>query len=266
MHDSTRSVAARDAGSPRRSRVLVRGSGDLASAVAHALHAAGWAVLIHDVAQPAHARRGMAFTDAFHIGFAELEWVLARRASSAEALLRMLAGRDAIPVVSGELAPLLAGVQPEVLIDARMGRQAGTEVQRGLAPLVLGVGAGFRAGVCVDLAVPAVCDTLLAEPGEIVGVGRRRFVFAPRSGIFETHLEIGDGVRAGRRVGRIGNVVLCAPLSGSLRGLTYSGVPVAAGAAIIEVDPRGRHGVVTGVEERSRRTAQRVLQALSERR
>lgn len=47
--------------------VLVRGIGDVGSAVAHRLFQAGY-VMIHDVRQPSATRRGMAFTDAVFDG------------------------------------------------------------------------------------------------------------------------------------------------------------------------------------------------------
>ncbi len=47
--------------------VLVRGCGDVGSAVAHGLFGAGYRVLIHDDPGPAHTRRGMAFTDALAV-------------------------------------------------------------------------------------------------------------------------------------------------------------------------------------------------------
>ena len=49
-------------------RVLIRGSGDVGSAVAHLLLRAGHGVVIHDVALPAAPRRGMAFADAIFDG------------------------------------------------------------------------------------------------------------------------------------------------------------------------------------------------------
>ena len=48
--------------------VLVRGSGDVGSAVAHLLLRSGRGVLIHDVDRPAAPRRGMAFADAVFDG------------------------------------------------------------------------------------------------------------------------------------------------------------------------------------------------------
>jgi xanthine dehydrogenase accessory factor len=59
--------------------VLVRGSGDIGSAVAHHLFREGHAVVIHDDPQPTTSRRGMAFTDAVFDGHAALEGLRAVR-------------------------------------------------------------------------------------------------------------------------------------------------------------------------------------------
>ena len=52
--------------------VLVRGTGDIASAVAHCLFQAGYGVVMHDVSQPSATRRGMALIDAVFDGRAML--------------------------------------------------------------------------------------------------------------------------------------------------------------------------------------------------
>jgi xanthine dehydrogenase accessory factor len=67
-----------------RPAVLVRGSGDVGSAVAHLLLRSGHAVLIHDVDRPAAPRRGMAFADAVFDGSCTLDGVRARRQESRE--------------------------------------------------------------------------------------------------------------------------------------------------------------------------------------
>lgn len=58
--------------------VLVRGVGDVGSAVAHLLFEAGHSVVIHDTAQPTTTRWVMAFADAVFDRKATLEGVTAR--------------------------------------------------------------------------------------------------------------------------------------------------------------------------------------------
>src|SRR6266550_2212374 len=82
--------------------VLVRGIGDVGSAVAHRLFGAGHRVVIHDVPAPAAARRGMAFTDALFDGPVVLEGVTCRRIEQLSELAEASGG-------SGELLPREGG-------------------------------------------------------------------------------------------------------------------------------------------------------------
>jgi len=56
--------------------VIVRGTGDIALAVASVLCRAGHRVVLHDASAPSHTRRGMAVVDALYQGTAELEGLL----------------------------------------------------------------------------------------------------------------------------------------------------------------------------------------------
>ena len=60
--------------------VLVRGVGDIGSAVAHRLFQEGYGVVLHDEPKPTTTRRGMAFADAMFDGHATLDGVRAVRA------------------------------------------------------------------------------------------------------------------------------------------------------------------------------------------
>lgn len=256
-------------------RVLVRGVGDVGSAVAHRLFAAGYAVAIHDGPHPTTSRRANAFTDAVFDGTAALDGVTAARVDDPRAIAALLDAREAIPVHVGDVAALLDAIRPAVLVDARMRKRATPEEQRGLAPLTIGLGPGFVAGENVDLAVETSWTALGAviasgptlplagEPRPLAGHARDRFVYAPVAGTFSTARRLGDQVAAGEAVAAIGDTPLLAPLGGTLRGLTRDGVPVAAGTKVIEVDSRGGP-VASGLGERPGRIADGVVRAVAD--
>jgi xanthine dehydrogenase accessory factor len=254
-------------------RVLIRGCGDVGSAVAHLLLRSGHEVVVHDVALPAAPRRGMAFADAIFDGACVLDGVRARRVDDVAELLSG-AGEE-LALTTAPLADVLAAVEPDVLVDARMRKRAQPESQRGLAPLTIGLGPNFVAGETTDLAIEtqwgddlgAVVEhgptqRLGGEPRAFGGHARDRFVYAPAAGIMRTQAQIAQPVRAGEAVAAIGDEPLLAPLTGILRGLVHDGVPVDAGAKVLEVDPRGDVGKVTGIGPRPRRIAEGVLEAL----
>jgi xanthine dehydrogenase accessory factor len=253
---------------------LVRGVGDIGSAVAHRLFQDGCAVVIHDEPRPATSRRGMAFTDAVFDGRAVLDGVPAVRVDDLETTQRMLDSHDEIPVYVRPLEPLIAALQPGVLVDGRMRKHAAPDVQRGLAPLTIGLGPGFVAGHHADVVIETSWEDLgrvilagaslplSGEPREIDGHGRDRYVYAPVDGVFRTSSQIGDAVGKGQPIAFVDSVVLLAPLGGVLRGLTRDGVPVSARTKVIEVDPRGERAGARGIVERPRRIAEATLAAI----
>ena len=253
-------------------RVIIRGSGDVASAVAHRLMREGHAVVVHDVALPAAPRRGMAFADAIFDGSCTLEGIRARRVDELEALR---AGGGEVLVTTAALSDALAAVGPDVLVDARMRKRAVPEGQRDLARLTIGLGPNFVAGETTDLAIETQwgddlgtvvghgpTQALGGEPRSFEGHARDRFVYAPAAGVMRTSAQIAQRVSAGEVVATIGAAQLRAPLDGILRGLVHDGVPVALRAKVVEVDPRGDLTKVFGIGPRPRRIAEGVLEAI----
>ncbi len=259
-------------------KILVRGSGDVGSAVAHTLYTDGYAVIIHDSAQPTATRRKMSFCDAIFEGVATLEGIQAKYLSDISGIIAHLASRDLIPITSLDLKILLTAIQPEVLVDARMRKHDQPERQIDCAPFTIGLGPNFAAGENVHAAVETgwgeelgkviwqgSTRPLEGEPQAIAGHARDRYVYAPIAGVFQTTFRIGDMVLAGQKVANIGDTLLHAPISGIIRGLTHDGVPVAQKAKIIEVDPRGEPSKVMGIAERPRRIARGALEAIRQR-
>jgi len=254
---------------------MVRGSGDVGSAVAYLLFKAGRAVVIHDSAEPSATRRKMAFCDAVFDGETILEDVRAKLINDIPQIFTALQNRDVVPLTTLDLALILAGLKPAVLVDARMRKHFQPEVQTALAPFTVGLGPNFVAGETVDAAIETGWNEglgnviwngptrpLEGEPQTIAGHARDRYVYAPAAGIFRTLLEIGSLVTAGQQLATIGDVPLHAPISGMLRGLTRDGVPVSVKTKVIEVDPRGAQSRVTGIAERPGKIANGVLQAI----
>jgi xanthine dehydrogenase accessory factor len=254
--------------------ILVRGVGDIGSAIGHRLFGEGYGVIISDGPEPTTTRRGMAFADAVFDGRAMLKGVQSVRTDSLEEVKAALSARRVIPVYVRDMGPLLAVLRPDVLVDARMRKHSRPEVQRGYAGLTVGLGPGLEVGRHADVVVETSWDGLGAvltqgaslplagEPREIEGHARDRYRYAECDGVFRTKFHIGDVVRREQEIAEIGPTVLTAPLDGVLRGLTRDGVPVTAGTKVIEIDPRGMAADVIGITERQRRIAEGVLTAI----
>lgn len=87
--------------------VLIRGVGDIGSAIGHRLFVAGRAVVLHDGPNPTTTRRGMAFADAIFDGRAVLNGVEAIRVDDVTRLLPIVIARNGIPAITTDFDDVL---------------------------------------------------------------------------------------------------------------------------------------------------------------
>ncbi len=255
--------------------VLIRGSGDVGSAVAHRLFEEGYRVALHDRPRPSHCRRGMAFVDALFDGAPTLEGVAGYYAADPQKVTALLMNGEGVPISDAAFDRLHSEIRPDILVDARMCKRNPPEGQLDLAPVTIGLGPGFEAGNHARVAIEtARSDDLGAprwsgstrpvcgEPCMLGNTGRERFVYAPHAGRFRTSRELGEFVTKGVQVGALEDTALYAPLGGVLRGLSHDGAEVEPGSKIIEIDPRENAPQPFGLGERPRTIAEGLFRAL----
>jgi len=258
--------------------VLVIGGGELGSAVAHRLVRSGLRVAIADLERPTCVRRRVSFATVLTEGPMEIEGVAGVRArSAAEARKTAAAGKVAVlgvPRGPTDYGRLASEVGAAVVVDARM-LKGNHGISRGLAPLVVGLGPGFKAPGEVDAVIEtnrghnlgrvirsgeAEADT--GKPGEICGYSAERVIRAPASGVFVSEARLGAIVARGQVVGRVGGEEVAAPIAGLLRGLVADGVEVERGRKIGDVDPRGEAIDVSTISDKGRAVAGGVLETV----
>ena len=181
--------------------VYMRGAGDIATGIALRLHRAGLAVVMADIAEPTCIRRTVAFCEAIRLGEACVEGVCARLAHDA-AQARAIADTSDIAVVVDPAADMLGEMAPDVVVDAILAKKnLGTTID--MAPVVIGVGPGFTAGVDCHAAVETKRGHYLGRalyegspiantgiPGIIGGHGSERVLRAPADGTFDPLAEV----------------------------------------------------------------------------
>ena len=123
----------------------------MASGVAHKLACAHFRICLTETSQPLAVSRGVAFCEAIYDGEKEVEGITARRAESAADVHRLWReGRIAIIVDPKKSVKKI--LKPEVMVDAIMAKKnLGTRMSD--APLVIGLGPGFKAGKDAHLVV-----------------------------------------------------------------------------------------------------------------
>lgn len=254
--------------------VLIRGGGEIASAITHRLHRSHFRVCLTEIANPVAVSRGTSFSEAVFDGVKTIEGVTARLVSTSPEEIYQVWGQRNIPIVVDPKASIKDRIKPDVLVDATMvKRNTGTKITD--APLVIGTGPGFYAGRDVHIVVETNHSNNLGQvifdgeaekntgtPVAIGGLTREGVIWAPQAGTFITDRKIGDSVIVGEVVGRVGNLGLQAPISGMLRGLLRNGVKASKGTKLVEVDPVNDKAVCYVIRDKMRAIAGGVLEAI----
>ena len=253
--------------------VVIRGAGDLASGIALRLWRSHIRVVMTDIPQPTAIRRTVCFSQAILHGEMTVEGVTARRAETAAEALTLLE-TGVIPVLpdpEGACIPLL---RPDAVVDAILAkRNLGTRITD--APVVIGVGPGFTAGVDCH----AVVETMRGHyqgrvihdgaaipntgiPGLIGGFAGERVLRAPVEGVFHQLLEIGAQVKMGDVAATVDGVPMACTLDGVLRGILADGTPVFKGMKAGDIDPRGEAAHCYSASDKALAVGGGVLEAL----
>ncbi len=241
--------------------VLILGTNELASAIAARLKREGYRVVMSHDPFPPVIRRGMAFYDTLFEDQVDIDGMRGQRAGTVLEIAKALADKSAIPVTALQFSDLLPLRAPDILIDARIQKRCVTPILRKIVALSIGLGPNFVAGVNCDIAIethPDHAGELLeagaTQPADGVprflgGIGRERFIYSARSGIWRTPLDIGSRIFKGYVIGRLDGLPVSAPMDGRLRGLARDGLAMPSGVKLVEIDPRGSAARWTGSDE-----------------
>ena len=230
-------------------RVLIKGSGDLASGIALRLHRAGFRILMTDIAVPTTVRRTVAFSPAVYQGHMQVEDVTGVLCDSVKVAEQEIQNGN-IAIMVDETARCTHEFHPDVVVDAILAkRNLGTKITD--APFVVGVGPGFTAGEDCHCVVETKRGHYLGRciwkgsaipntgiPGMIGGYGLERLIKAPAAGVFKGAVEIGAVVKKNDVVGYVDQTPVLEQIDGVVRGLLQDGVEVTTGMKSGDVDPR----------------------------
>ncbi len=253
--------------------VIVRGAGDLGSAVAWCLHTVGFRVLLTETSQPMAVRRTAAFCDAVYDGTARVEGATARRVADVSEV-RAVHLRDEIPLLVDPTLEEALRLAPLAIVDAIMAKaNVGTRID--MAPIVIGLGPGFAAGRDVHAVIETNRGHYLGRiiwegsaqpdtgvPAPVAGHAEDRVLRAPAAGRVHWLVDIASIVRAGQVLGEVAGQPILAPFDGVLRGAIREGTQVPAGIKIGDVDPRLDVQACYVISDKARCIATSTLQAL----
>lgn len=253
--------------------ILIKGAGEVASAVAHRLARANFKICMTEMPEPLAVTRTVTFSEAVYDGEKVVEGIAANRVSSTAGVYESWKQKR-IAVIVDPIAAIRRELKPDVVVDARMLKK---NLDTGIneAPLVIGLGPGFAAGKDVHVVIETNHSENLGKvilkgaaekntgiPVNIGGYTFERALHAPEDGIFSSSLKIGERVKKGDVIAHVDGQPVRAEIDGVLRALFRNGVMARQGTKIGEVDPTGNREICFVIRDRMRAIGGGVLEAI----
>lgn len=253
--------------------VLVKGGGEIATAVAHRLTRAGFRVCLTEVSVPLAVHRGSTYCEAVFDGEKTVEDLTAKQADSFEQISTIW-NEGKIPIVIDPETRAKEFIHPQVLVDATMMKNnISTKISD--APLVIGIGPGFKAGVDAHIVVESYHDENLGRvltegnalpntgiPLNIGGYTFERAFHATRDGKFVAYKQLAEKIKTGDIIGEVDGEQLIATIDGVLRAVLRSDISVREGTKLAEIDPEATPDICYLIRGKMRAIAGGVLEAI----
>jgi xanthine dehydrogenase accessory factor len=252
--------------------VLIRGAGDLGSGVAYRLVKSGFPVVMTELPAPLLARTTVSYGNAVSYNTALVEGIEARKVTAADAL--PLLANGIIPIIVDPGKDTIRVLNPAVVVDARVAK-INIDTTLDDAPLVIALGPGFTVGIDCHAVIETNRGHDLGRvlwhgsaqpntgiPGNIGGKETDRILRAPAEGTIWQIVNIGEYVKTGELLARVGDLPVYAPFDGVLRGMIDSDVRVKPGMKIGDVDPRARRENCFTISDKSLAIGGGVLEAI----
>ncbi len=258
----------------REQLVIIRGGGDLATAVTLRLHKCGFPVIVLELKRPLVVRRRVAVATAVNEGHITIETLHAQRVDNIEQALEMAYEGKSVPVLVSPNLPTINSPLSTIIIDARMAKR-NIDTSLDQAELVIGLGPGFTARVDCHVVIETMRGHWLGRaiwegaalpntgtPGIVAGKGAERVLRAPTAGVVQWQRQIGDFVTHEELLGNVNGEPVYAPFDGVIRGLIMAGIKVKAGLKIGDVDARAEREACFTISDKGLAIAGGVLEAI----
>lgn len=253
--------------------VIIKGGGDLATAVAHKLFRVGFPVIITELEQPMMVRRTVSFANCIYEKEWTVEGVTAALADNVKDVKQILKDGK-IPVVIDPKCDISKEIKPSIIVDGILAkRNCGTQITD--APIVIGLGPGFTANVDVHAVIETQRGHELGKiifqgkaipntgiPGNIIGYTSQRVLRSHCSGFVKNHVDIGSYIEAGQVICSVDGCLVKAEIKGIVRGLIHDGLFVKKNEKLGDIDPRGEKKYCEMISEKGRNIAGGVLESI----
>lgn len=266
-------------------RVLITGSGDLASAAALRLFRSGFKVTLFASDRPMDIHHNRTFSNAVYNGEKTLEQITAcTRSGSAEKgdcqpetalhdFVKFTLANRQIPIFTEEdlaesaslLFEYVFSAETELFekLPARLTENSVHISKRGYKTDFLSHYQVCTDPVCLGRVVyPFNRDAFAERPEEQRSSDSKETVKAPLEGVFTTQRSVGSHIHEKQELGRINDIPILSPVSGKISGLLNSGLIIPAGTVFAEICSLSDPVPVKEISAASLSIAGAVLEAL----
>ncbi len=252
----------------------IKGAGEIASGIAYRLFQSNIKnIFMMETENPLAVRRQVSFCEVVHDDKIIVEGVEAKKIISYDEINHAWS-ENKIPVIVDPDWDCIKNAKPHVVVDAIIAKKnLGTSLSE--APVVIGLGPGFEAGIDVHIAIETNRGHNLGRvilngcpepntgiPGSSNGFTHERVLRAPCAGIFISDLNIGATVKKEQVVGHVDGQDVIAQIDGVLRGQIRNNTKVTDKLKIGDIDPRGEIQYCTTISEKARAIGGSVLEAV----
>lgn len=253
--------------------ILIKGAGDLATGIAYRLKRSGFDIVMTEINKPTTVRRTVAFSQAIFDNEITIEGIKGIKVNNINEVYKEI-NKGNIPIIIDEKAEIIKELKPDVVVDAIIAKKnLGTSIDD--APIVIGVGPGFKAKVDCHLVVETKRGHYLGKvieegsaipntgvPGDIGGYTKERIIRATNSGKIKPVAAIGEFVKKGDIVAYIDGVEVLAQIDGIVRGMLQEGIEVFEGMKSGDIDPRCEKDHCFTISDKARSIGGGVLEAI----
>jgi xanthine dehydrogenase accessory factor len=255
-------------------KIVIKGAGEVASAVANKLRFSGFQICLTEIPIPLSIHRGTSYSEAIWDKEKTVEGITARFISSPNEVYSVW-DKDKIAVIIDPDTNIKDFINPDVFIDATMEKVKNFSTKITDAPLVIGLGPGFYAGRDVNLVVETnnsdkiskvifegEAEPYIPIPLEVRGLTYERVIRNSKEGIFHVTRDMGEIVKKGEKVAWIDDEELKSGIDGVIRAMMRDGIFVKINTKLAEIDPRPEPELCNIIRPRMRVIAGGVLEAV----
>ena len=250
--------------------IMIKGAGEMASAVACSLYKAGFTrILMTELQRPLSISRQTCFSEAFFSFVKEIDGVKARSVKPLRPIIHSNWIDGYIAVLHDPTAETIAEVEPKIIIDAR-NIKTYPDTFMDDAEMVIGLGDGFTAGKNCHIHIPSAVwktdgrDSVKhTDIVDIINIDDKCIIKSNIDGFFTTDLKIGTVVQKDAAIAFTNENSVKAPAKGIIRSILRNKTSIIADTKIAEIDTQGDM-VPAGIRSKWLPLAETVLRSVSD--